>query len=58
MEPNTPIYGLNEFKVTYPKILQIFDIFSIIKFQGLVDYCRKLAVRGLSLVFMFYVYCS
>ena len=39
MEPNTLIYGFNEFKVTYPKILQNyihFCSFSIIKFQGLV----------------------
>ena len=54
MEPNTPIYGLNEFKVTY---LQIFNIFSIIKFQGLVanikivqNCCRNLAVRGLTVL--------
>ena len=48
MEPNTLIFGLNEFKVTYPKILQNYthfcsllamnnEYFSIIKFQGLVS---------------------
>ena len=47
MEPNTLIYALNEFIVIYRKILQnythfidtiftIINIFSIIKFQGLV----------------------
>ena len=38
-KPNTLIYGLNEFKVTYPKIiliLFIINIFLIIQFQGLV----------------------
>ena len=42
MEPNTLIYALNEFKVTYPKVIHIIDAsfvnnhtFSIIKFQGL-----------------------
>ena len=41
MEPHTLIYALNEFKVTYRKIILIIDttfiiisIFSIIKFQG------------------------
>ena len=43
MEPYTLIYALNEFKVIYSKIILIIDtifiiinIFSIIKFQGLV----------------------
>ena len=43
MEPNTLIYALNEFIVIYRKIILIIDtiytivnIFSIIKFQGLV----------------------
>ena len=43
MEPNTLIYALNEFKVTFITTLQniliidtIINIFSIIKFQGLV----------------------
>ena len=43
MEPNTLIFALNEFIVIYRKILLIIDtifliinIFSIIKFQGLV----------------------
>ena len=43
MKPNTLIYALNEFIVIYCKIILvidaifiIFNIFSIIKFQGLV----------------------
>ena len=43
MEPNTLIYALNEFKVTHHKIIITIDtifiiinVFSIIKFQGLV----------------------
>ena len=38
MDPNTLIYFLNEFKVTYYKIILIDTIFkfSIIKIQGLV----------------------
>ena len=44
MEPNTLIYGLNEFIVIYRNktiliidtIFTIINIFSIIKFQGLV----------------------
>ena len=43
MEPNTLIYALNEFEVTYRKIILIIDtilikinIFLIIKFQELV----------------------
>ena len=53
MEPNTLIYVFNEFIVIYRKILQIIDtiftiinIFSIIKFQGLVArqpyLCKKI----------------
>ena len=43
IEPNTLIYVLNEFKVTYRKIILIIDtifivinLFLIIKFRGLV----------------------
>ena len=55
MEPNTLIYGLNEFIVIYRNktiliidtIFTIINIFSIIKFQGLVarqPYLSKFSV--------------
>ena len=63
MEPNTLIYALNKFKVTYCKILQnythllyiIINIFSIIKFQRLVarqPYLCKISLFSVLLLYM------
>ena len=66
MEPNTLIYVLNEFIVIYRKLLQnythyrynfyIINIFSIIKFQGLVARQPYLCKYSLFSVLLGYIW--